>query len=106
MPTYKPYITGFVLCVAFTLGAYFSVVSHSPYALLIITALAVVQLMVQLVFFLYLGRGPDSHWNLVTFFSMVSIVVILIVGSIWIMNHLNYNMMSDETIIKDEGVHK
>ena len=95
MSTYKSYITGFVLSVILTLSAYFAVVNHmfSSTALgIAIVALAFVQFIVQLVFFLHFGKGEDGSWNLLIFFSTVGIIFILVVGSIWIMNHLNYNM--------------
>ena len=92
MATFKSYLTGFILSVILTLAAYFAVTNHASNALLIILALAVVQLVVQLVFFLHLNQGSDRHWNLTVFFSTVSIILILVIGSIWIMNHLNYNM--------------
>lgn len=92
MPTYKSYITGFILSIALTLAAYFAVVKNLPNALLIILLLAIVQLFVQLIFFLHLNKGSDRGWNLVVLLSTASIILILVVGSLWIMNHLNYNM--------------
>jgi len=50
-----------------------------------------VQLIVQMVFFLHIGRG--SHWKAVTFVFTAIFVLIVVVGTIWIMNNLNYNMM-------------
>jgi cytochrome o ubiquinol oxidase operon protein cyoD len=46
---------------------------------------------VQVVFFLHIGRG--THWKATSFFFMLFVVAIVVVGSIWIMNNLNYNMM-------------
>jgi cytochrome o ubiquinol oxidase operon protein cyoD len=57
----------------------------------IILALAVVQLVVQSVFFLHVGR--DNKWKLITYLFAILIVLIIVVGSLWIMNNLNYNMM-------------
>jgi cytochrome o ubiquinol oxidase operon protein cyoD len=53
--------------------------------------LAVMQLVIQVVFFLHIGRG--SRLKLVTFGFALLIILIVVVGSIWIMNNLNYNMM-------------
>lgn len=106
MPTYKSYITGFLLSLGLTLAAYFAVVNHVALTLWVITGLAMVQLVVQLIFFLHLGQGEDGRWNFAVFLSTVGIVFILVIGTIWIMNHLNYNMMSDQEIIMDEGMHK
>jgi cytochrome o ubiquinol oxidase operon protein cyoD len=95
MPTFKTYLIGFITSIILTLAAYFAVVNHLLNGTALIAAivvLALVQFIVQLIFFLHFGRGEDGSWNLVIFFSTVGIILILVVGSIWIMNHLNYNM--------------
>ena len=95
--TLKSYITGFALSIVLTLTAYFLVVNHifaNGTLIAVILALAVVQFIVQAIFFLHLGRGTNARWNMVVFSSTLAIVLILVVGSIWIMNHLNYNMMA------------
>jgi cytochrome o ubiquinol oxidase operon protein cyoD len=109
MATLKSYLTGFILSIILTLIAYFAVVNHVPNALIIILTLAIVQLLVQLIFFLHVTKGSDRVWNTVVLFSTVGIVLILVLGSIWIMGHLNYNMMPEQmekSIIQDEGIHK
>lgn len=91
---YTSYIIGFVLSVITTLAAYFLVVNKVlPTQLLIFTivAIAVVQLAVQLIFFLHLGRG--NRWKVVTFLFAFLVVLIVVVGSLWIMYNLDYNMM-------------
>jgi len=108
MPTLKAYVTGFVLSVALTLGAYFAVANSwlAGNALIFcVLALAVIQLVVQLVFFLHLNEGEDRRWNFVVLCSTVLIVLILVVGSIWIMNHLNYNMTPSQinNYMNDQG---
>jgi cytochrome o ubiquinol oxidase operon protein cyoD len=95
--TLKMYVTGFVLSIALTLAAYFLVTSGEIFGNVLIGAilvLAVVQFVVQAFFFLHLGQGKDARWNFVVFGSTLGIILILVVGSIWIMNHLNYNMMA------------
>lgn len=91
---YISYVVGFVLSIVATLTAYFLVVNNTfPKEMLIavILTIAVVQLVVQMVFFLHIGRG--SHWKLLTFIFTVVFVLIVVIGTIWIMNNLNYNMM-------------
>ena len=107
MATFKSYITGFIFSIALTLMAYFAVANHAPNILPIILTLAIIQLFVQLIFFLHVGKGSDRIWNLVVLFSTVGIVLILVLGSIWIMGHLNYNMTPgqvQEFILKDESL--
>ncbi len=106
------YIAGFVLSIFLTMSGYFLVVNHlltSQFLLAAIVILAVIQLLVQLFFFLHLGRESRPRWNLLFFLSTVSIILIVVVGSIWIMSHLNYNMtpkdMNAEILI-EEGINK
>jgi cytochrome o ubiquinol oxidase operon protein cyoD len=59
-----------------------------------ILALAIAQLFVQLIFFMHLADESGPRWKLGALISAVGIILIVVVGSIWIMNHLNYNMMA------------
>lgn len=91
------YGVGFVLAVATTLLAYWLVVNHALSGTALtatIVLLAVLQLVVQMIFFLHLGRGPEARWNLASFFFMLLILVVIVAGSLWIMYNLNYNMMN------------
>jgi len=111
--TLTSYTIGFVLSIVFTLAAYFAVVDHLLVGGVLagaIAALGVVQLIVQLVFFLHLASESKPRWNLVVFLFMLVVLVILVFGSLWIMYNLNYNMASphdvDTQIIQDEGISK
>ena len=46
-----------------------------------------------LVYFLHMNSKSDEGWNLTAFIFTVIIIAIVVVGSIWIMWNLNYNMM-------------
>ena|SRR6185437_6082433 len=96
MPTLKSYFNGFIISLALTLAAYFAVTNQLPHAGIVILVLALIQLLVQLIYFLHLGQGQDGGWNLITLFSTFGIVVLLVIGSIWIMDHLNHNMTPDQ----------
>ena len=99
---FKAYVTGFLLSLISTLIAW-SVVNahvtsgHHRYSHLFINilvlSLAILQLVVQLIFFLHLGREKKPRWNLQALLAAVGIII-LVVGSIWIMNNLNYSMMN------------
>ena len=91
---YKSYIIGFILSIVTTLLAYFLVVNHVwPKEMLtyVVLGIAVVQLLVQVVFFLHLGRG--SRLKSITFLFAILIVLVVVIGSLWIMQNLDYNMM-------------
>jgi cytochrome o ubiquinol oxidase operon protein cyoD len=92
-------IIGYVASLIFTLTAFliffypgfFHFTKHIN--ILAVLILAVLQSSAQSIFFLNVLNEKGPRWNLVVFASTISIIVIIIVGSIWIMNHLNYNMM-------------
>lgn len=105
------YVAGFVLSVVLTLVAYVLVVNQAipnrDILLGAIIGLAVVQFVVQMVFFLHLGRERGARFNLVVFGFMLMVLFILVLGTLWIMHDLDYNMMSPEElerhIVEDEG---
>lgn len=108
---YVSYITGFILSLTLTLIAYILVTqklyTSTTQIIGIIVGLAIIQLVVQLIFFLHLGRESKPRWNVAVFMFAGLVVLIIVFGSIWIMNNLNYNMNhSDSSIIKDELNHE
>jgi len=94
-PTFHGYLMGFILSVGFTLWAYVSVVYHSfnGHVLLAwLLGLAVAQFMVQLVYFLHVGAETKPRWKRLTILLMIFFVLVVVLGSIWIMYNLNYRM--------------
>lgn len=92
----KSYIIGFILSIALTIIPYALVVHHllvGDMLVIAVVVLGIVQLFVQLVFFLHLSANPAQRWNSMTFAFTVLIIFLLVVGSLWIMWNLNYNMM-------------
>ena len=68
-----------------------------PAALL---ALAVAQIGVHLVFFLHITSGPENANNMLALAFGVLIVLLVVVGSLWIMGHLNHNMMPMDQLMR------
>ena len=92
----KSYMTGFILSIILTAIPFAMVMSGSAsHAAILGTILvtAVVQILVHLVYFLHMNSKSDECWNLTAFIFTVIIIAIVVVGSIWIMWNLNYNMM-------------
>ncbi|MFZ0557702.1 MAG: cytochrome o ubiquinol oxidase subunit IV [Methylovirgula sp.] len=58
-----------------------------------IVVLAIAQMGVHVVFFLHITTGPESTNNVMALAFGILIVFLLIGGSLWIMDHLNHNMM-------------
>lgn len=95
------YIIGFFFSFSLTLVAYISVITYrdshhtafSPgFILPWIFVLAFLQLIVQLLFFLHLGREKKPYFNAIFLMMTAGMIALVIIASIWIMNHLNYNM--------------
>lgn len=97
----RQYVVGFVLSIGTTLAAYYVVVTHQPGALWIIAGLALLQALIQLYYFLHLGEELRPRLRLWSFIFMGVILLIIVVGSLWIMHHLNYNMMDMSSHEKD-----
>lgn len=93
------YLTALILTVAaFWLANEHVVSGHAefPHEVLIplLLGLAVVQLFVQLFFFLHIGQESKPRLNLYALLFAVMVVIIIVGGSLWIMNNLNYHMMT------------
>lgn len=92
----KGYLTGFILSIILTAIPFAMVMGNmlprnALYATVIVCA--VVQIIVHLVYFLHLDTKTEGGWNMVAFVFAVIIILIVVVGSLWIMWNLNYNMM-------------
>jgi cytochrome o ubiquinol oxidase operon protein cyoD len=104
------YVIGFLLSLGFTLAAYYLVTTNvieNPLLIPSILTLAFLQLLVQLFYFLHLGQEKKPRWNLVFFLLTAMTIMTVVIGALWIMQHLNANMMPDQVqdfIIHDEGL--
>ena len=65
-----------------------------------LTVLAIAQMGVHLVFFLHITTGPDNVNNVMALAFGVLIVLLVITGSLWIMAHMNQNMMPMDQIMQ------
>lgn len=110
--TFKSYVVGFILSLVFTLIPYFLVVSHAisgTSLLLSILIFAGIQLVIQLVFFLHIGRGPQPNWNVYFLISTLGIILVVVGGSVMIINNLHYNMKPSDQVDKlanSEGIYQ
>ena len=95
--TMKGYITGFVLAAILTAIPFALVmgeVFQSPrVTAFIVMGLAMVQMVVHMVYFLHMNTKSEGGWNMLALIFTLVLVVITIAGSLWVMFHLNANMM-------------
>ena len=90
------YVIGLALAVLLTaasFGAVYTDLIWGPAIPAALAALAVAQIGVHLVFFLHLTTAPDNTNNALALAFGVLIVTLIIAGSLWIMAHLNHNML-------------
>jgi cytochrome o ubiquinol oxidase subunit IV len=92
-------VTAYVIGLAFALiltGVSFWVASTSslwgPGVAVGLVVLAIAQMGVHLVFFLHITSGPDNTNNVLALAFGVLIVFLVMIGTIWIMVHMNANM--------------
>ena len=65
-----------------------------------LAVLAVAQMGVHLVFFLHIGTDPDHTNNVLALAFGVLIVALVMAGSLWIMDHLNANMLMPSAVME------
>ncbi|MBD9472495.1 cytochrome o ubiquinol oxidase subunit IV [Achromobacter sp. ACM01] len=99
--TFKSYMTGFVLAAILTAIPFWLVMnqvfSQSRTTALVILAFAAVQIVVHIIYFLHMDTKSESGWNMLALIFTLVLVVITLSGSIWIMYHLDSNMMPMST---------
>ena len=99
----RGYLIGFVLAAALTVVSFYitrSTLVWTPSIPIALSVLAVAQMGVHLVFFLHMTSGTDNLNNLLALAFGLLIVLLLVLGSLWIMNHLNHRTMPVEHIMR------
>jgi len=94
------YLLGFLLSVVLTAVPFWLVMTGALDArttAITIVALAVVQILVHTICFLHVNTRAEGGWTLMAYAFSAVIVLIVIAGSLWIMYHLNTNMMMSMT---------
>ena len=89
------YLIGLALATLITAVAFFisgTSLVWGPSIPIALVVLAIAQIGVHLVFFIHITTGPDNVNNILALAFGVLIVMLLIVGSLWIMTNLNHNM--------------
>ena len=93
----RGYTIGFLFFVALTLISYFTILNRwltGFTADAFVLCLGIIQSVVQLALFLDLAVEPKPRNNLFTFALMVLILLIIILGTLWIMYSLNERTMT------------
>lgn len=94
--TYKSYLIGFIASLFLTLLSFLLVIAEilsGKTLVYTIIALALIQAIVQLRFFLHLGHEDSPQWATLTFYFMLLVLLIIVLGSLWIMHDLDDRVM-------------
>ena len=93
----RDYVTGFVLSVILTAIPFWlvmnGVIASAGMTAAVILGFAAVQIVVHMVYFLHMNARSEGGWNMLALIFTVVLVVIVLSGSLWVMHHLNTNMM-------------
>jgi cytochrome o ubiquinol oxidase operon protein cyoD len=93
----KSYLIGFGLSVVLTAIPFWLVMTETlgdkPVTALIVLLFAAVQIVVHMVYFLHMNTRSENGWTMMALIFTVIMVVIALTGSLWVMHHLNTNMM-------------
>ncbi len=97
------YLIGLGLSVVLTATSFFIAGTDlvwQPSIPVALSVLAIAQMGVHLVFFLHITTGPDNTNNVLALAFGLLIVFLVVGGSIWIMGHLNHNMVPTDQIMQ------
>ncbi|WP_419952140.1 cytochrome o ubiquinol oxidase subunit IV [Methylobacterium sp.] len=93
----KGYMTGFVLSAILTLIPFWlvmgDVLGDTFRTGIVVMAFAAVQIVVHMVYFLHMNTRSEGGWTFIALVFTLTLVVVTLVGSIWVMYHLDQNMM-------------
>lgn len=110
---FRAYVVGYLLSIILTLTSFMIVgdkLLNGWGLTMVLTGFAVVQLVVQLVFFLHLDREQKPRWNLTVMLFAVLVLIIVVAGSLWIMKNLNYHGMSpqetEDYLLEEEAIQR
>lgn len=101
--TLRSYVIGMVMSLALTLASFGVVMTDivpRGFGLAIIVVLCVVQLIVQLVFFLHIGASRDQRANTGIFICTGFLIAVIVGLSLWVMHNANENMMPTHMTIE------
>ena len=99
----RGYLVGLALATLLTCVSFYiaqSTLVWQPSIPIALSVLALAQMGVHLVFFLHITSGPDSINNVMALAFGLLIVMLLVFGSLWIMTHLDHNVMPMQRLMQ------
>lgn len=99
----RSYLIGLGVALLLTAASFWALHTHliyGPGIMMAIVVLAVAQMGIHLVFFLHLTSAPDNLNNALALAFGVLMAGLLVFGSVWVMNHLNHNMLPMQQLMQ------
>jgi cytochrome o ubiquinol oxidase operon protein cyoD len=97
------YVLGLALAVGLTAASFWvrgTDLVYGPGLAMALLVLAVAQMGIHLVFFLHITTDPDNANNVLALAFGVLIVCLIVFGSLWVMEHLNHNMVPMQELMR------
>lgn len=95
--TLRDYIFGFAASVVLTVIPFWLVmadpIGNASVTALLVMQLGVLQILVHMFYFLHMNTTSQGGWIMMSAIFTAVIVVITLIGSMWVMYHLNTHMM-------------
>lgn len=95
--TFSGYMIGFVASVILTAIPFWlvmgDVLSSRNATVVLILGFALVQILVHMIYFLHMNFHSEGGWNMLSLIFTVVLLFITLAGSLWVMYHMNANMM-------------
>ena len=95
--SFKDYLIGFALAAVLTAIPFwivmYDVFRNPRVGAVVILIFAFVQIVVHMVYFLHMNTKSEGGWTVLALIFTAVLVVITLSGSLWVMEHLDYNMM-------------
>ncbi|CAN7651116.1 MULTISPECIES: cytochrome o ubiquinol oxidase subunit IV [Neorhizobium] len=95
--TLRSYLIGFSLSVILTAIPFWLVMSGAIdsklFTAFLVMGLGVIQIVVHMVYFLHMNPRSEGGWTMMALLFTLVLVGITLAGSLWVMHHLNTNMM-------------
>ena len=106
--SFKSYTMGFILSVILTAIPFWlvmdNVIPKSSTMGIVLLVFAAMQIVVHVIYFLHLNARSENGWNILAFIFTGMLVFIMLSGSLWVMYHLNHNMMPGMMDTTGEGM--
>jgi cytochrome o ubiquinol oxidase subunit IV len=99
----RSYLLGLALALLLTAASFWALRTHliyGPGIMMAVVVLAVAQMGIHLVFFLHLTSAPDNINNTLALAFGVLMAGLVVFGSVWVMDHLNHNMLPMQQLIQ------